>query len=233
MLTLLARKPKCAVHRQRGLSLVEMMVGVTVGLFVVGGALSLFTRNVIGSRHVLLETRLNQDLRAAADLVTRELRRAGFWGNAIQGTIAVGTGSITTANPYSALTNVSTSQVEYQFSRDSAENNTLDPGDQFGFRLNSGALQMQTTSGSWTDVTDTQTLRINSLTLTPTVTTLPLGNLCYKTCAVGAPNCPTVTVRSYALAINAQAVADSTLQRSFKSVVRMRNELLSGYCPIS
>jgi prepilin peptidase dependent protein B len=218
---------------QRGFTIVEMMVGITVGLFVVGGSLNLFTRNVVSSRQLMLETRLNQDLRAAADLLTRELRRAGFWGNAIQGTIATGTGSVTTANPYSSLNNVSSAEVNYGFSRDSVENNLLDSSEQFGFRVNAGALQMQTSSGSWVDVTDTNTLSLQSITLTPTSTTLPIGNLCYKTCAAGTPNCPTVTVRSYAIVLNGSAASDTNLKRSFKTSVRLRNEQLAGACPVS
>lgn len=219
-------------RRRRGLSIVELLVGVAIGLIVAQGALSLFVRNITASRRLLYETRLNQDLRAAADLVARDLRRAGYWGNAIQGTNAVGATAATALNPYSAVDTTSASQITYEFSRDGTENNTLDSAEQFGFRLSSGALQMQTDNGSWTDITNSQALTITSFTVTPTTTTLPLGNLCFKTCAPGAPNCPSVTVRSYAILLRGQAVADSNIRRDLRSTVRMRNDQLAGICPV-
>jgi len=118
------------VHKrpQRGLSLVELLVGATIGLFIAGGALSLFALNVSSSRQLLAEARLNQDLRSAVDLMTRDLRRAGYWGNAIQGTIAIGATAVTTPNPYSTLVSPSTSEVQYDFFSNSADDNILDPG---------------------------------------------------------------------------------------------------------
>jgi type IV pilus assembly protein PilW len=219
---------------QRGLSIVELMVGVTVGLFIVGGALTLFTRNIINSRHMLAETRLNEDLRSAVDLMTRDLRRAGYWGNAIQGTIAVGATSSTVSNPYGSVTTPSATEIDYAFSTDpTTEDNALDNYEKFGIRLNSstGVLQLQTSNGSWSDVTDASSLTITSLSITPTTTTLPLGQFCAKVCGVGTPNCPTVTVRSFAIVVSGRSVSDSTLKRSLHSTVRVRNDQISGTCP--
>ena len=214
----------------RGLSLVEMLVGVTVGLFIIGGALTLFARNVVGTRLMLAETRLNQDLRAAADLITRDLRRAGFWGNAIQGTIAVGTTGVTTVNPYSAVTSIA-GEVDYNFSTDNTENNLLDSADQFGVRLNGGALQLQTADGVWTDITDKRAMTVTTFSITPTATTLGLGQFCAKTCGIGSAGCPTMTVRSFVVTVTGQSARDSSLKRSLRSTVRVRNDALGGVCP--
>ena len=89
---------------QRGLSMVELMVGIALGMFLVAGASTLFVNHLDNSRRLLLEARLNQDLRATADLITRDLRRAGYWGNALQGTVATGAGSTTVVNPYRSVT---------------------------------------------------------------------------------------------------------------------------------
>lgn len=69
--------------RQRGLSLVELMVGIAVGLFVVAGAIGVVTTQLGDNRRLLLETQVQQDLRATADIITRELRRAGADSNAM------------------------------------------------------------------------------------------------------------------------------------------------------
>ena len=219
-------------HAQRGLSIIELLVGMAVGLIVVGGALALFVGNLNSSRQLLSETRLNQDLRAAVDLVTRDMRRAAFWGNSIHGTIAIGATAVTAQNPYAAITNASGSEIAYTFTRDNVENDTLDANERFGLRLAGGALQMQVGNGGWADLTDTKSLTITGFSLTPTATVLALGHLCPKVCAIGAPNCPAVTVRKVAVVVHGQSVKDAALKRSLRSEVRLRNDQLTGTCPL-
>ena len=67
------------MRRQRGLSIVELLIASALRLFLVGGAITLFIGNLTNSRQMLLDARINQDLRAAADLIARDLRRAGYW----------------------------------------------------------------------------------------------------------------------------------------------------------
>lgn len=215
----------------RGLSLIELMVGLVVSLIVVGGAISMMVRMQTTTWRLLQETRLNQDLRAAADVMARDLRRGGFWGNAIQGTLAVGVGSAVAQNPYASLSNHSTDGVTYRFSRDATENNTLDDVEHFGFRLHEGVLQMQTANDVWQDLTDAKNLLVTALTITPTLTTLPLGSICSKPCAAGTPNCPVSTVRSLAVTLTGQSVRDSALVRSTRLTARMRNDESAGQCP--
>src|SRR5512144_2858741 len=96
---LTTRLPRGATRpNQRGTTIVEMMVGLAVGLFVVlagAGMLATFTN---ADRRMLLETRLLQDLRAASDVITRDIRRAGYWANASTG-VWVGPGA-PPQNPY-------------------------------------------------------------------------------------------------------------------------------------
>ena len=55
-----------------------MMVGIAIGLFIVAGAVALVATQLGENRRMLLETQVQQDLRAAADIITRELRRGGY-----------------------------------------------------------------------------------------------------------------------------------------------------------
>lgn len=68
--------------RQAGLSLVELMVGITIGLIVVAAASLMMTNQVSENSRLLVETQLQQDLRAAAELMLRDIRRAGYNNNA-------------------------------------------------------------------------------------------------------------------------------------------------------
>ena len=217
----------------RGLSIVELMVGVVVGLFVVAGALAMSAGNMDKSRRLLADVRFNQDLRVAVDLITRDLRRAGYWGDAITGTQAIGATSATAQNPYAGASVSADGDLQYRFSRDAAENNALDANEQFGFRIRDGALQMRSDADGWKDVTDTKVMTVaaDGLRIVPVETVVTLGHLCPRPCNAGTPNCPTTTVRSYAVTLTATPAADPTAVRDLRTTVRLRNDQLSGRCP--
>jgi prepilin peptidase dependent protein B len=243
-------RPKRAL--QRGLSIVELLVGVAVGLFLVSGAVTMFISNLSSSRQLLVEARVNQDLRAAADLITRDLRRAGYWGNAVSGTIA--TGSTTTANPYSAVT-PGAGIIEYSFSRDATEDNALGNNEQFGFRRTVqsgvGLIQMKlgVVSGAdnWQPVTDPQTIDVSAFAVTPTQTPVDMRGACARTCCTAADvaaatagcttttlfsgSCPTVTLREYQLTLTGNAAGNANVVRTLATRIRARNDQFNGSCP--
>jgi prepilin peptidase dependent protein B len=233
---------------QRGLSMIELMVGLTLGMLVVVGGISLFVNNAVTSRQLNQETRINQDLRAAVDLIARDLRRAGYWGDSLRGTVATSaTSSTTTANPYRAIT-AATNQIDYNFSRDTTEDDTLENDEQFGFRLNGGAIEMQT-DGTPTRraVTDPASLTVTAFTITPTETSVVVNNACSRMCCTAADvaaavtgctvvtlsagSCPTVRIRQYLVTVTGRATNNSTITRSLSARVRARNDEFSGACP--
>jgi prepilin-type N-terminal cleavage/methylation domain-containing protein len=65
--------------KQRGFSLSELMIGSSVGLLVIAGALQLYLLNLRATNDNLRLSRLNQELRATLDLLRNDLRRAGHW----------------------------------------------------------------------------------------------------------------------------------------------------------
>lgn len=78
-----ARLPHAARRRARGLSIVELMVGITIGLFILAGATMVLTSQLGDNRRLLLEAQMQQDMRATADMIARDIRRAGYWAHAI------------------------------------------------------------------------------------------------------------------------------------------------------
>jgi prepilin peptidase dependent protein B len=236
----LSRRP------MHGMSMVELLVGVALGLFVVAGVAALFVSHLTSGRTLLLEARVNQDLRAAADLVARDLRRAGYWGNALQGTVA--TGVATTPNPYRAVTdNTGANRIEYNFSRDVAENNTLDNNEQFGFWLDEGAVKFKTNgTPTWQFVTDPNIVTVTAFTITPTESLIDARESCERTCCSDADvvagtcatanisagqSCPTVTLRQYRIRLSGNATSDARVARSLETRARVRNEEFNGVCP--
>lgn len=216
-------------RRQRGLSMVEVLVGIAIGLVLITGVLSLFVTNLTNSRRMLVEARVNQDLRVAADLIARDLRRAAYWQNAITGTTVTGGAITPTRNPYQAIaTDVAASQIEYTFSRDVTENNAIDNAERFGFRLNGGALQMKV-ANTWQTVTDPNVMTVTGVLLEPFTAVVDARTSCAATC-VGS-TCPTVTLRHYRLTLTAQAVSDARVVRQLITRVKARNDSIDGTCP--
>jgi type IV pilus assembly protein PilW len=227
-----------------GVSLIELMVGMAVGLVIVGGAVLLFTSNVVNGRKILVETRVNQNLRSAADLIARDLRRAGYWANAINGVIATGAGTATMANAYRPVTatcGVASSQIAYGYATDS--NDALDTAEQFGFRLNNGAIEMKLNgTPTWQPVTDADVLTVTKFECTETKTAIAAGSACSRGCnttpptppsspTTACPNPPAITVTRYDILIEATARSDAGVKRTLKESVMLRNDQLSGSCP--
>lgn len=216
--------------------MVELLVGVAVGLFILAGATTLFANNVVNSRRMLQESRVNQDLRSSMDLMVRELRRGGYWGNAIAGATASATSvGAAASNPYAAVTVTGTNQIAYEYTRDATENNALDATtEQFGFKLNTttNAVEMNI-GGTWQALTNTDLVQITNFTITPVETSIDIRAACPKTCVdtSAAPACPRVKVRTYNIVLTGQAKANTAVSRTLESQVRVRNDLLAGTCP--
>jgi len=217
---------------QRGITLVELMIGLALGLFIVASASTLLLGRIREHRALLVESRLMQDLRASAELVTRDLRRAGYWGDATAALWKAGGGNAV-ANPYTALAPAAAASdaVSFRFSRDSTENDAVDVNEQFGFRLRKGVIEMLL-GGSWQALTDNGTMVVQSFSVTPSVQEVSLQGVCAKPCSSGGTECmPKQQVRSLAVMITGRSAIDAGVVRSVRSDVRVRNDAVVGSCP--
>jgi len=217
---------------QRGLSMVELMVGVAIGLFVVAGATLVVSNQLGDNRRLMLETQIQQDLRATADLIAKDIRRAGYWGSAETGVWHAAAVAVST-NPYTDLqgvtSGVAASGVQFGYSR-GAENNVLDDAtERSGFRLNNGVIQMYT-GGAWQALTDATTLRVTNFQVT--LRSQDVDLTCFNACPASAAACPPrQSVRDITVLIDGTAVHDANVRRSARSNVRLRNDVITGTCP--
>jgi len=67
-------------HRQRGLSLIELMVALVISLFLLGGVVQVYIANKSTYRFSEAMSRIQESARYALDTMARDLRMAGFWG---------------------------------------------------------------------------------------------------------------------------------------------------------
>jgi type IV pilus assembly protein PilW len=228
---------------QRGLSIIELMVGVAIGMFIIGGAIKLFVDMFGNNRRLLIEARVNQDLRAAADLIARDLRRAGYWRNAASG---VAMAASRPSNPYTAASAnmLSASSVMYAYDKDGTDtvNNATE---QFGFRLNGNVIEMRVGT-AWQPLTDPNTVQVTSSTLIQNsasgIQWVSIADSCpcvgAGTCvapssaaSVVAGNWPQVGVQWVDIVIEGRSATDPRVTRRIVESVRLRNEAARGACP--
>jgi len=244
---MLKRSTATPPRRQRGLSIVELMVGVAIGLFVVAAATMLVSTQLSDNRRLTLETQVQQDLRASADIITRELRRSGHWAKAREGVWYPGTAAVL-PNLYATIKPIgddavfingqAETSVVFAYSRsgdESLENNASDLAEQAGFRRTvvdgKGVIQTQLGDGNWQALTDGNTLNVTEFSLT--MNRQPIRLECPKPCPAPGPDCrPTLEVRDLRVLIRGEAANDPNVRRSVDHRVRLRNDAFDpGTCP--
>lgn len=220
---------------QRGMSIVELMVGIAIGLIIVAAASLLMSGQLNENRRLLAETQLQQDLRAASDIITRELRRMGadtesqslrsLWfpgkATAVQENILARPGDIAPAEGAPPA-----DEVRFTYNPGSAGIGI------FGFKLVNGGIQTRMAAGGWQELTDPRVMTVNSFTVTREMDT-EIQVPCAKLCPVtnDATCWPKVRIRNLSVAIAASAAADSRVERSMQTRVRVRNDYLSFSAP--
>lgn len=232
-----------AVRLQRGLSLVEILVGLVVGLFVVAGGLTMLATFTDENRRLLLEARLQQDLRAASDVITRDVRRAGYWQGAHQGVWRDGGPAVPPQNAYRGIIPASCDEATLPAAVDTptaatnalcyyietgASDNVASAGERYGFKLDNGILYAIIANSAAQPLTDPNTIFISDFVITPSAQSIDAAGFCNKTCTV---NCPRVVVREFEILIKGNVPGDASIFRVMRSDVRLRNDFYEGSCP--
>jgi type II secretory pathway pseudopilin PulG len=227
-----SRSPTVQSHgrRQSGMSIVELLVGVAVGLFVVAGAATLAATQLGENRRLLLEAQLQQDLRAAADVMSREIRRAGarqFPEQYVWTPGKVGILDLSVDNHISPTGTSVTSAITFRYYRQELVVRDL------GYQL-SGSKVRTKVVGSFEDLTDPGIMTVDSFTVTPSHAVEPTPAAptpqrlpCPKLCPDGTSDCwPSMRVREFAVQTDATSTSDGAVRRSLGFVVRPRNDEL-------
>lgn len=204
-----------------GVSLVELMISLVAGLIVVGSVLTFTVATVRSNAETLSATRLTQDLRVVINLVTREIRRAGYDRMA---ELSIGTSS--PALRYTDITlNAARDCIVIGYNRPALNAATAPPvsGELKGFRRvvrnGRGIIQSNSTStppncGSdtgWVDLTNPNQIDITSLQFT--YNQIPL---------TGLPTGVAATVRNVEIQLAAALSNDPAIRRELTTRVRVR-----------
>lgn len=153
--------------KQRGVSLVELMVGLTVGLLIIAAVSAMYITTSRSSRDTINSARLNIGMRTAMDMMVDEIRRAGYSN-------APGASNPFTQTTAGSITDLVISQngscIEYAYDADgNGTLSTASPYEFFGFRVDNGTLQFRNggdgflggcNTGNWQPITDPEAITI-------------------------------------------------------------------------
>lgn len=214
---------------QRGLSLVELMVGITIGLFVVAAASIVVTTQLRENRQLLVETQLQQDLRASADIIAREIRRSGYAKNS-QTAVWNADAPATAVSDYQQLDVTPGTQgtIQYRYEREDGV-----PGP-FKYELVGGIIKAKLGAGTVAqDLTDksvlyVEALRIDQRPLNAVRLQCPIDCPLVPPPGSGADYCwPTTAVREISVTIRGRTLSEPVVRREVTSRVRLRNDLVT------
>ena len=210
----LAIELKAPSNTQRGFTLIELMISVVIGLIILAAVLGMFVTMIKSDSDNLKSIRLNQELRAAMNLITRDIRRAGANRNA-----AVNSSTTPPTNPFSSTSGTTTRATiggggtSISFSYDAVADAVTEL---YGYQRNStaGTERIESCSGStasgcgaWQPVTDESLVNITALTFTDTTVT-----------EAG------INIRQITVTLSGQLRRDNTVTRTLTETVKLRND---------
>ena len=70
-------------QKNTGFTLIELLIGLTLGLMVIASTLTLYVITTRSSSDLLHSTRLNHDLETVMQIMTQDIRRAGYQGGTL------------------------------------------------------------------------------------------------------------------------------------------------------
>jgi prepilin peptidase dependent protein B len=166
------------IGRQSGLGLVELLIASAIGLFLLAGLTDFLGRSLTSSGRNFQDARLTQDLNVAMDLITRELRRAGYSAKASE----ANTPALAAANDFTqavggaadggiSLATANCILYSYDFAPPPGVPGTEDANERLGFRLKDGAVEAgssvtdcsPTVTAGWQQVTDPRLTTVSGL----------------------------------------------------------------------
>nr|WP_067296776.1 hypothetical protein [Marinobacterium profundum] len=217
------------LERQRGISLIELMIGMLLGLLVSGIVVSMFVMTMGSTRQITSSIRLNQEVRTVMDLMVRDIRRAGYWD-----------GSLAASNPYASITEAGAPAAVF-LAKGSATHLTNAEGPSgscvilgydtdnagastatklIGYRFDADAVEVlwantfvtpaHCNMGTWSNLTDERAIKVTALTFTPDPSPASFA---------------AATVRNLTISLTAEAISDSRINTTITDQVRIRADL--------
>lgn len=207
---------------QRGMSLIEMMIGMVIGLIMLSAVGTYFVNNLKANRDAVNAAKLDQDLRAAMDLMVRELRRANYTPNMQAQVINNGSAATLLANTVTLDDCTTTcSQINYSY------NSTPKVID-----LSGNTVRLTTGTGSPQPLTDDLITKVTNLAfcfVDTNANTTNADDICSSTLpssySVAVPGATeTIRLNLVKISITGELINDSAVNKRLVGTVKVRND---------
>jgi prepilin peptidase dependent protein B len=190
------------IKKQQGLTLIEMMIAMVIGIIISGAVITIFISNIKIASDNMKMARLNQELRGVMTFISDEIKRAGYSSDAAN-------------SAFNDEFNFATGSSCLRYSYDEDGDGIQDADERFGFQLNTDVLRWSNnittadcSDGTWQDVTDTDIATITAFTITET----PVG-------------AGTININHLDVTLTGQVnLTPNNASRTITEIVRVRNE---------
>ena len=219
------------MKNQKGFTLIELMVGLVVGLIVLSAVIYAFISTLRSSADIVNSVRLNREMANISDILVGELRRSGYWP------VTSATNSPFGATPDIAILptdGVADTCVLYSYYNDSVTPEVqvyrgiaVDSGVIYYSDVVSTALSSATSCDpvgeSWPELSNSKFLQVNSLSLNLTCFDVLTGtSLAYASCRTAGTS---TLSRSISISLEAAVVSDPEWSSGIDEVVKLQNDL--------
>jgi prepilin peptidase dependent protein B len=211
----------CKPAQQHGFTLIELMISIVIGLIILSAILGLLVSMIKADSDNIKASQLNQELRAAMSLMTRDIRRSGYNGNATVNVIG------NTANPFQEMaTNFDVTDpatcIIYAYDEDK---DGVDDGnsERFGFRFNAGAIQSRgsgadcAATSNWENITDETVVKITTFTVL-------VDDFDHDGNPGPGQTSAGITTHQITLTLTGELVRDPSVIRTITETVEIRND---------
>lgn len=187
------------IKNQSGLTLIEMMIAMLIGLLVTGSIIAIFISNVKSSSENMKMIHLNQELRTVMGFMSDEIKRSGYSADA---SVATFIDDFNTATANCVL-----------YSYDVNGNGVQTTNEKFGFRLNGNTIEWGSnvacgSNTNWQSLTEPNIADITAFTIVPN--DIPAGTIVIKQLVITITGVTTLN--------------PGNASRTISETIRVRNE---------
>ena len=213
------------MRRQNGFTLIELMIGMLVGLIVLSAVGYSFLSTLRSSKDIVNSARLNRDTSVLTDVVVGELRRTGYYP--VSSSLAGFDSGFGTTEPDLLI---SGSCVLYAYYDDGSASvarrgfSFVDPA------LNFGSVSSLTSSACaslTTPLNDVGAVRVSDFNVAINVCSDSAGNT-VSAALCQSSNVSKTYLRSISVDIDLENANDDTWQTRIREVVKLPNDLSPG-----
>ncbi|MDH5232059.1 MAG: hypothetical protein OEY38_18500 [Gammaproteobacteria bacterium] len=216
-------------NQQTGFTIIEFVIAGAITLLVLNGLMAIFAGTIRTNADSIRITRMTQELRTVLDVMTREIRRAGYYTTAGPDTSNPhGINQINDAGSISGNGDC----ILYSYDAINGQNNR-------GFRLRNGAIEWSqddtscTGGNNWQALTEPSVVTVTSLVFSDnsTCTNLTANNDCNPCNVPPKPNTfqlwatgdQILHVRQIDIVMVGQLTNDANFNLNLQDSIRVRN----------